>query len=187
MAIRMPWAGGPDPDASLVLKEFDPDFRGEWAWEQPERFRARWRLTCGGEPVATLATHGLMLAPTRARFAAETWEIRNRFPAKQVVTRVGNPGPWGNYRPGWFGSGTLARADGTTLLWRPDGFWMRSWAFTTPDQIPILHFRPGRAFLRHSASVELQDAARRLPDLPALLALGWVLVLRMRRARRGVH
>ena len=187
MAIRMPWTSGPDPDASLVLKEFDPEFRGNWAWEQPERFRARWRLTCDGIPVATLATHGLLLAPNTARFAGERWEIRYHFPAEMVVTRAGDPEPWGSYRPGWFGSGRLARADGTTLLWRPEGFWMRSWAFTTPDQIPIVHFQPSRTFLRHGASIELQDAARRMSDLPAVLALGWVLVLRMQRGRRGGH
>ena len=59
MAIRMPWASGPAPDASLVLKEFDPGFRGSWAWEQPERFRARWledalKLHEGGDCWLTL-------------------------------------------------------------------------------------------------------------------------------------
>jgi hypothetical protein len=187
MAIRMPWAGGPDPDAALELKAFDPQFRGNWAWEQPERFRSRWHLTCDGEPVATLATHGILLAPSLARFAGETWELRYRFPADMVVTRVGEPEAWARYRPGWFASGRLARTHEGPLLWRPDGFWMRSWAFTTPDQIPLVQFRPTRAFMRHGAGIELQDAARRLRELPALLALGWLLVLRMRRSHGGAH
>lgn len=185
MAIKMPWANG--PDASLALKEFDPGFRGRWAWEQPERFRARWRLTCDDTPVATLATHGLLFAPTMARFADASWELRYRFPAAMVVTRAGEAAPWGSFRHGWFGSGRLERRNDTPLLWRADGFWMRSWAFTTPDQIPLVHFRPGREFLRHEATIELEDAARRLPDLPALLALGWLLVLRMRRSGHGGH
>jgi hypothetical protein len=185
MTIRVPWASGPDPDAALELKDFDLDFRGNWAWQQPARFRAHWRLTCDGEPVATLAKHGVLLATYTARFAGATWEMRPRFPAEMVVSRIGEAAAWGRYRPGWFGSGRLERTDGSTLLWRPDGFWMRSWAFTTPDQMPLLHFRPGREFLRHGAAVELEDAARRMPDLPALLALGWLLVLRMQRRHGG--
>jgi hypothetical protein len=185
MAIRMPWASGPDPDASLVLKDFDPDFRGNWAWEQPERFRARWHLTCDGAAVATLAKHRGFLTPSLARFAGETWEIRYRFPAEMVVTKVGEPEPMGRYRAGWFGNGKLARTHDGPLLWRPEGFWMRSWAFTTPDQIPLVQFRITRSFLRHGASIELQDAARRMRELPALLALGWLLIVRMRRGHGG--
>jgi hypothetical protein len=37
--------------------------------------------------------------------------------------------------------------------------------------------------VRHEATIEIEDAARRLPDLPMLLVLAWLLVLRSRRAR----
>jgi len=181
MTIRMPWAGGPDPEDSLALRPFDPAFRGTWEWVQPVRFRSRWRLTCDGEPVATFAARSLFGAPTTARFAGGTWELRHRFPAWTVVTRSGEAEPWGRFRPGWFGSGTVTRTRENPLLWRPDGFWMHSWTFATPDQIPLVHFRRTRGVLRHGAIVELEDAARRMADLPAVLALGWLLVLRIAR------
>jgi hypothetical protein len=185
MALRMPWAAGPDPEDALELGAFDPQFRGAWGWEQAGRFRARWRLTCDGAPVAALATHGIFAAPSLARFRDEAWELKYRFPAEMAVTRRGDAQPWAHWRPGWFGSGKLVTSQGSTLLWGPDGFWMRSWSFTTPDQIPLVTFRPARAFLRFDATIEIQDAARRLPELPALLALGWLLVMRIHRGRHG--
>ena len=181
MKFQLPWASGPDPEAALALGAFDAKFRGTWVWEQPARFRARWRLNCDGVPVATLATRGVFAAPNTARFADASWEIAHRFRAGTVVTRVGEAGPWGSYRPGWLGGGRLSRTRDSALLWRRDGFWGRSWSFTTPDQIPLVRFHSQRTFLRHGATVEIEDAARRMPDLPVLLALGWLLVLQAHR------
>ena len=185
MAIRMPWPTGPDPDDALELQPFDPAFRGEWAWEQPRRLSSRWRLTCDGAPVAALAVRALMFKHSRARFADGTWEVRHRFPFELVVGRAGETAAWGRYRPGWLVRGTVLRADGAPLLWRPDEFWMRRWSFATSEQLPLVHFRPRRTFLRHEAIVELEDAARRMPDLPQLLVLGWVLLLRRYRGQHG--
>jgi hypothetical protein len=190
MAIRMPWAGGPDPEDALALGAFDAGFRGSWAWEQPVRFRHRWRLTCDGAAVATLATHGLFLSPTTARFADATWEVRLRFPAAAVVTRAGEAEPWGHYRSTWPSGGRVTRERQPELLWRREGFWGLVWSFTTADHIPLVRFRSRHTFLRYGATVELADAARRLDDLPALLALGWTLLLRRHRshaAHAGAH
>lgn len=181
MKLQLPWASGPDPDDALALADLDPNLRGAWAWEQPARFRARWRLTCDGEPVATLATHGVFGRPNTARFADATWEISWRLRTGTVVTRAGEAAPWGSYRPGWLGGGRLSRTREAALLWRRDGFWTRSWSFTTTDHLPLVRFHSQPAFLRHGATVELEDAARRMPDLPALLALGWLLVLQAHR------
>jgi hypothetical protein len=181
MKLQLPWAGGPDPEDALALGALDPNFRGAWAWEQPARLRARWRLTCDGAPVATLATHGAFGGPSTARFAGGAWEIAFRFRAGTVVTRAGEAEPWGSYRPGWLGGGRLARTGDAPLLWRRDGFWTRSWSFTTTDHLPLVRFHSKRTFLRQGAAVELEDAARHMPDLPALLALGWLLVLQAHR------
>jgi hypothetical protein len=187
MKFQLPWAGGPDPETALELRKFDAKFRGEWAWEQPGRFRARWRLNCDGAPVATLATFGVFLAPDFARFADSSWVMRYRFPSETIVSRVGETEPWAHFRPGFFGGGRLSRTGESALLWRRDSFWGRSWSFTTSDHMPLVRFRSHHAFLRRGASIELEDAARRMPDLPALLALGWVLVLRAHRGHAGYH
>ncbi len=185
MKFQLPWAGGPDAESGLELREFDAKFRGAWVWEQPERLRARWRLTCGGAPIATLSTFGVFVAPDSARFADSAWEMRYRFPSETVVTRVGATEPCARYRPGFFGGGTLSRTGESTLLWQRDSFWGRSWSFTTSDHLPLVRLRSHHAFLRRGATVELEDAARRMADLPALLALGWVLVLRAHRGHGG--
>jgi hypothetical protein len=185
MKFRLRRAGRPDPEAAPELRKFDAGFRGAWAWEQPERFRARWRLTCDGIPVATLATRSVLVAATTARFADGGWELRHRFPAETLVLRAGEAEPWASYRRGWMGGGRLSRAHDSALLWRRDGFWGQTWSFTTTDQMPLVRFRARRTFLRQGATVELEDAARRIDCLPALLVLGWVLVLQAHRGHAG--
>ena len=175
----------PGPAGTPELQPFDARFRGDWQWIQPARFRPRWELRCGDAPVATLGAGGSLFGPGVATFAHEAWEFRMRFPGGIAVKRAGEAEPWGLYRPGWLSGGRFERAGESALLWRRQDFWMRRWAFLSEEQQPLVRFVVRPSFLRSNASLEFEDAARTLPDLPVLLALGWILVLHSRRGHSG--
>ena len=174
-------------EGTPTLQPFDARLRTEWAWTQPARFRPRWELRCGEALVATLGTRGFLLRPSVATFADGSWEFRHRFPGGINVQRAGETEPRGGFRPGAFSGGRVLRTGQDPLLWRRQDFWMRRWALLTEEQMPLMRFVLRPRFLRSNASLEIEDAARRLEDLPMLLALGWILVLLSHRGHGGYH
>ncbi len=106
-----------------------------------------------------------------------------------LATREGANAPLLRYRMGWFGGGRIERAGAETLLWRRESFWTMRWALVTAERLPLVHVLPSRRLftLRREARIELEDAARRLPDLAVLLALAWLLVVRAQRSARAAH
>jgi hypothetical protein len=169
-------AAAPDP------RPFDAEFRGEWAWIQPRRMTRQWELHAGRDVVAVLTARGFLRQRVTARFESAAWEIRHHFPGGVTVHAPGAAEPAMRFRPGWFWGGRIERTGGPALQWRRDSFWPRRWAIRTAEQLPLVRLTARSGFLRAAAGVELEDAARRLPDLGPLLALAWVLVLSSRRS-----
>ena len=77
----------------------------------------------------------------------------------------------------------VSRARGGTLE-LPDGrrfpansnFWHTRYQIKTDGDSPLVTFQREGA-LHLSASVEIHDAARKLPELPWLVMLGWYLMV----------
>lgn len=185
-----PWAAGsgrPDPDETLELATFDPNARGTWRWTQPGRFVARWRLEVDGRLVAAMRGEGAFGRAIVVRFADATWDVRTHFPHALRLTRRGESTPHARFQPGWWSGGRVLREGRDALLWRREGFWGMRWALRSPEQLPWLHLIVQRDFLRRGCVVELEDAARRDPDLAMLLALAWVLVLQAHRGHASRH
>ncbi len=189
---RMPrilLAGTAAAPAPTAFAPFDPAARGAWAWRQPARWRGEWLLHVDETAVARLREHGLFGHRGELWTADERWTLTTRFPGDVLVTREGTGTPVLRYRMGWFGGGRIERGSADTLLWRRESFWTMRWALVTADRLPLVHVLPSRRLFtfRHEASLELEDAARRLPDLAVLLALGWLLTLRAHRSARTAH
>ena len=171
-----------------ALAPFDPGSRDEWAWRQPAALRAAWRLEAGGAPVLALTVHGLFRSRAELRSASNAWTLRVRFPGGVRVQAEGAAGPALVYRPGWFEGGRIEREGRDPLLWRRESFWHHRWGVLTGEKLPLFHLQrrlmPLR--LRREAGIELEDAARRLEDLPELLGLAWLLALRAKQGH-GAH
>lgn len=167
-----------DEERRAALAPFDASARGTWAWTQPARLRARWTLAVDGRAVAELAGLALIGAKARVLLADRTIELRPRFPGDMVAIETGAESPLVRYRASWLAGGRFERAGEPALLWRRESFWRTHWGLLTPEHLPLAHLRTRLGFLRREATLELEDAARRLPDLAALLALGWYLAIR---------
>ncbi len=163
---------------------FDATARGEWAWVQPLRFRPAWDLVVDGAVVGRLALRGVMRHAAEMHVAGATWTFRPRFPGDVLVTAAGAAAPCARFRMGWLGGGRIEREGRDTLRLRRESFWGLRWALVTGEQLPLvhLHAKHGLVFVREGARLELEDAARRLEDLPMLLALAWFQVLHTRRS-----
>ena len=174
----------PDAGAPPPLAPFDATARGAWAWEQPKRFSPRWNLTVDGAVVATLAVRGVFGHGAEGRSGRDHWRFRHGLPGNVTVFANGADMPCARYRPGWFAGGLIDRVGLETLSWRRENFWQTRWGIQTADRLPLIHLHPHRGVLlrKEASPVELEDAARRLPDLPMLIALGWFLVLRSHRS-----
>ena len=181
-AFRRPNA--PAPAAAAPLAPFDAASRGAWSWEQPARLRPHWNLTVDDAVVGTLALRGLLRRAADVRVAAGGWSLRPRFPNDVLVLFDGAGTPCVRYRPGWLRGGRIEREGRETLFLRCENFWGTRWAIQTVERLPLvhLHHRLGPFMVRNSATLELEDAARRLEDLPVLMALAWFEMLRARRS-----
>lgn len=183
-APRLMLFGGRTPAAAPAAAElapFDPAARGTWAWTQPARLRPAWILAANGTPVATLELRGAFQFSAHARVAGGAWTFVPKFRGDVLALAGDAAAPAVRYRPGWFAGGRLEREGRETLLWRRENMWRLNWGVFTADKLPLIHLQPRHAAfrIRRECGVELEDAARRLDDLPLLLALGWFLALRM--------
>ena len=69
---------------------------------------------------------------------------------------------------------------------RPPRDWRRDWLshrflVQTVEGLPLIHFSLKPSFFRREGGVELEEAARGLPDLEQVILLGWSLVLATQR------
>jgi hypothetical protein len=172
------------PGATGELAAFDPAVRAPWAWRQPSRVRAAWTLQAGEAPVLALELHGALGRAAIARTASTRWDLALRFPADVVAIAPDAEAPGIRYRSGWLGGGRFERGDRATLLLRREDFWRPRFGIQTGERLPLVHLELHHAMfgLRRESGVELEDAARRLPDLAPLLAILWLLALRARRS-----
>jgi len=175
-----------DAECRAALAPFDPKARGTWAWQQPARMRARWTLAVDGRAVGELVGHALFGTAARAIFAARTFTLRPRFPHDVLVLAGDATEPLVRHRASWRGGGRFERADSSALLWRRESLWRTHWGVHTSEKLPLVHLRTHRGLLRQGAELELEDAARTLPDLDALLALAWFLAMRAQH-HHGAH
>jgi hypothetical protein len=94
--------------------------------------------------------------------------------------------PLVRHRASWWGGGRFERAGQPALLWRRESFWRTRWGVHTGEKLPLVHVLTRPVLMRRCAGLELEDAARVLPDLDALLALAWYLAMRAQH-HHGAH
>ena len=180
--------GGPGTSWAARVPEMKPMREmgdREWTWYQPRRFAEFFELRASGELLATLGREA-GLSPMRPFYAATAegeWILKRRhlmLPSFDV-RRPGNPEPVALYQPGWLGRGRVRLHAGPEFAWKMASFWRFEWAWMDEGGSPLVSFRPVFAFARAGAQVEVTGTALRLPELPILTVLGWILMLSSRR------
>lgn len=167
-----------DEAALETLAEFDPESREVLEWKQPKAWSHRHELVWRDRAVARIATTGFWSTRRTIEFAHASWDVRETAFGDLVVDGAeGSKGaPYLRHRSGFL-SGKLERAGQPTLRTHSGGFWNPWWELRDAEGQPFIHLDVRQGFSRTESKVTLFDAARRLPDLPALIGLSMHAVL----------
>jgi hypothetical protein len=163
------------------LAPFDADERGEWWWRQPRWSKRAWKLDAGGRVVGALDGESFFSSTSRVRFAALAFEMHRGFTGNGELRAPGGPERLARFHASWRGGGRIDAPAGDRLELVPTGFWQRSYELRTEDALVLVRLESHDSLTRHEVRLELEDAARRRDDLPALLALASAVVFAPKR------
>lgn len=151
-------------------------------WRRRQGFRREWELSSGETCFATFRPSSWRGRRFTATWASGALDLRGGFAGRAAVYQhEGSEQPIARFRPGWFFGGQIELAAGERLLFRHSGVWRARWEVTTEDGIVLISHRTRTAWFRgREATVEVEEGARRHPQLPALLTLAWHRILSAR-------
>jgi hypothetical protein len=162
---------------------------GDLVWSRPGLFRRELRLEAGSELLARLGWEKLYSSEALAESGDGRWIIgRHRRGAWLGVIRVREAGTRTEvavFRHGWRRTGTLRFASGVEFAFEREGFWRPAYLWTSALHPRLIVFR-SRFALNSRIDMEVEPAARELPELPALVLLGGYLMA-MIVARSRAH
>lgn len=147
-------------------------------WTQPGALKKSFELRLGDEPVATLEFRSIFGSFATGESADGCWTMK----------RVGFWQTRATVRPceaemdiaefkdkTWSNGGTLTLADGRQFH-ATSSFWKSRLAIHDEGERELLVIQP-RGLIHLSASVEIKAKARKMPELPWMLMLGWYLTV----------
>lgn len=167
---------GPTP----TLVPFDPAERIALAWVQPRRFGAQWRLVSGERTFAVLRGPGSLWKPVVLTMVDGVYDLRHQLWKGVTIAPQGGP-VFARVTAHMFGTGPVEVGGERKYTLRRVGFLASDWELRTLDDMPLVHFGLRRGFLKTGAEILIEDAARRIAQLPQLLALTWFAMLNTRR------
>lgn len=166
---------------SDLLRVFDVAGR-ELTWAQPSFARQAFELTEHGAPVGRLVFPRMLGTLAEGLTGDGSWTFK-RVGFWQQRATVRTPGAEGDLavfqNNTWHGGGTLEFAQGARFR-ATTNFWSTRFAWETEGEEALVRFHYGGAF-KLSASVEIQESARALPELPVLVLFGWYLCVMLHR------
>lgn len=159
---------------------------GEMAWRRPGLFRRELILEAGSEQLASLTWEKWYGFEAAGESADGRWHLRRRRISSVMgacaVLDAGTGAEVATFARNWRGSGEVRFASGARYAWKPEGFWRRTYSWTTESGARLIGFR---ARLGFGATYEMtiEPAARSVAELPVLVLLGGY-VMAMLAARR---
>lgn len=146
-------------------------------------FRRRYELRAGEDLLAVLESRSVLRAAMAGESAGAQWRLRHEglLRGRVRVLREGEDGAAVVFQPRWFGAGDVITRRGNELRWQRGDFWGRRWQLVDSGGLTRLAFVRSPALLSSKARVEVGEAARRDPELEALVLLGFYLLLLMSR------
>ena len=163
-----------------------PPTAAEWAraavleWTRQGIWRRAWDLHDAEKPLATLRYVSVLPQAIEVVTPTGRWHAARRSTGLKL-RRDGASEPVARYRPGR-SAGRILRPGSAALLWRRRSWWRGAWSITDREGAPLLHLVRTSPVRRSGGRIEIAEAARRLPDLESLIALGWILAVRRRHA-----
>ena len=156
-------------------------------WSQPSALRMHYELRAGADLVATLRWRGMFgtLATAESGDGSFTFKRVGFFQNRATIRAAGAETDLAVFRNStWTGGGELTFATGRKFL-ATTALWSQRLEFTTESEAPLVRFRYGGVF-RRTADVEVEEAARELPELPLLVLFGWYLLVMLEQDSAAV-
>ena len=156
------------------------------SWSQPKALHRAFELRDGDRLLGALSFVKAYGSLAEASMAAGEWTFKRVgfLRPRVTVRRRGQETDLAIYQPkGWGAGGDLQFAGGRVYAWKSANFWSTKFDFVDVAGMTIIAFRPGMEesrwpdFFKFQALVEIDASARRLEELPLLLALGWYLMI----------
>jgi len=154
----------------------------ELTWTQPSFARQAFELTEHGAPVGRLVFPRMLGTLAEAESGEGTWTFKRVgfFHQRATVRAPGAEVDLATFQNNtWHSGGTLVFLEGGRFR-ATTNFWNTRFAWETEDERSLVRFHYGGAF-KLSATVEIQDSARALPELPVLVLFGWYLCVMLHR------
>lgn len=141
----------------------------ELQWVHSHLLRPEYELRAGDEVLARLFSKRAFSSRVRAETAAGLWMFERKG-LRQAITiqTLDTHTELASVRRGMNGQATLLFPDGREYRWQCSSFWHDVWIWLNQEGAPLLHLKRG-------THVQLEPAARDLPELALLTTLGWYL------------
>jgi hypothetical protein len=151
------------------MKSINECIDQELRWVHPHLRRRVYELRSGDEVLARISYTGALSAQVRAETATGLWAFERKG-LRQVITilTLDEHTEPATVKRGMNGQATLLFPDGREYRWQCSSFWHDVWLWLNDEGTPLLHLKRG-------AYVQLEHAARDLPELALLATLGWYL------------
>jgi hypothetical protein len=160
----------------------------ELKWIQPTATKMSFELRDGEETAAMLKFRSLFGSFATAESADGSWTFKRIgfFQTKATVRALGSETDIGVFKNNtWKDGGTLELPDGRTYP-ADTNFWATKCSFRTESGEMLISFQKIGGILHMSSTVQIHEAARKLPELPWMALLGWYLTVMMHIDRAAV-
>ena len=154
----------------------------ELTWAQPSFTRQAYELTELGALVGGLVFPRMLGTLAEAASGEGIWTFKRVgfFRQRATVRTAGTEVDLATFQNDtWHSGGTLEFTEGRRFR-ATTNFWNTRFAWETEEEQTLLRFHHGGAF-KLSATVEIEEAARALPELPILVLFGWYLCVMLHR------
>lgn len=151
--------------------------RGPLEWRQPHWHRSEWELWAGGQPIGSLVVRGFLRERALGRGPSGDWTFGDRWTGAAWISPAGSDETAATFRPAWRGGGAITTASGLEYGWRGVGFWGSGHVIANDSGFACVRFRLRRSLLRLAGEVTIEPGGLRVPELEALVFLGWRLMV----------
>lgn len=142
----------------------------ELQWARPRLLRSEYELRAGDKVFARIEGNGGCRSRVHVETGDGSWVIERKGLRQTIhVLSVDADMTVATVKRGMSGQATLLFPDGRTYTWQCSSFWRGVWTWLDQEGRSLLH-------LKGATRVQLEPAARDLPDLALLTALGWYLL-----------
>ncbi|MEJ7653483.1 MAG: hypothetical protein WKH64_09180 [Chloroflexia bacterium] len=151
----------------------------ELVWRKPRSLKEEYELHAGDDVAATLhwpRSYG-SLAEAAAEGGSWTFKRSGFWRVRATIRTAGSDADIAVFDPRWTGDGALTFATGATYRWERAHFWGSRYEWRNTENEPLVRFATKAGLLRTEAAVELEPAARALPELQLLTLFGWYLLV----------